>query len=76
MLPRAHTRRVALATAVIAACALPTAARGDAVTDWNSAANAGIFSTNRTAHAAVLSTAMVRGAEYDAANAIASGYRP
>jgi hypothetical protein len=76
MLPRAHTRRVALATAVIAACALPTAARGDAVTDWNSAANAAIFSTNPTAHAAVLSTAMVQGAVYDAVNAIAGGYQP
>jgi hypothetical protein len=73
---RAQTRRVALATALVAACALPTAARGDAVTDWNTAANAAIFSTNPTAHAAVLSTAMVQGAVYDAVNAIAGGYQP
>jgi hypothetical protein len=76
MLFRAQTRRVALATALIAACAWPAAARGDAVTDWNTAANAAIFSTNPTAHAAALSTAMVQGAVYDAVNAIAGGYQP
>jgi PAP2 superfamily len=73
---RAQARRVALATALLASCALPTAARGDAVTDWNTAANAAIFSTNPTAHAAALSTAMVQGAVYDAVNAIAGGYQP
>jgi hypothetical protein len=73
---RAQARRVALATTLIAACALPAAARGDAVTDWNANANAAIFSTNPTAHAAALSTAMVQGAVYDAVNAIAGGYQP
>jgi hypothetical protein len=72
---RAQARHVALATTLIAACALPTAARGDAVTDWNANANAAIFSTNPTAHAAALSTAMVQGAVYDAVNAIAGGYQ-
>jgi hypothetical protein len=69
--------RPALAgTAIVLAFAFacPTAARGDAVTDWNSNANAAIFSTGPTAHAAVLSTAMVQGAVYDAVNAIAGGY--
>jgi hypothetical protein len=65
-----------MAMALVAACLSPTAARGDAVTDWNVAANAAIFSTNPTAHSAVLSTAMVQGAVYDAVNAIAGGYRP
>jgi hypothetical protein len=46
------------------------------VTDWNLYANIAIFSTGPTAHAAVLSTAMVQGAVYDAVNAIAGGYRP
>ncbi len=46
------------------------------MTDWNNYANAAIFSTGPTAHAAVLSTAMVQGAVYDAVNAIAGGYRP
>ena len=76
MVLRAQTRRVATAMALVAACVAPAAARGDAVTDWNSAANAAIFSTNPTAHAAGLSTAMVQGAVYDAVNAIAGGYQP
>src|SRR6266571_3772778 len=61
---------------VVAAIGSPAAARGDAVTDWNIYANAAILSTGPTAHAAVLSTAMVQGAVYDAVNAIAGGYRP
>ena len=65
-----------IAVAVVAAFALPAAARADAVTDWNSFANAAIFSTGPTAHAATLSTAMVHGAVYDAVNAIAGGYAP
>jgi len=72
----APSRRVAIAVAVAVAFAFPTAARGDAVTDWNGYANAAIFSTGPTAHAATLSTAMVQGAVYDAVNAIAGGYRP
>jgi hypothetical protein len=46
------------------------------VTDWYAFANAAIFSTGPAAHAAVLSTAMVQGAVYDAVNAIAGGYSP
>jgi hypothetical protein len=71
-----RSRRVVLAAALAAAFVSPAAARGDAVTDWNSFANAAIFSTLPTAHAAVLSTAMVQGAVYDAVNAIAGGYQP
>ena len=59
-----------------AAFALPGVARADAVTEWNTNANAAIFSTNPTAHAAVLSTAIVQAAVYDAVNAIAGGYSP
>jgi hypothetical protein len=72
----ARSRRLVVAAALVVACAWPAAAHGDAVTDWNSAANAAIFSTSPTAHAAALSTAMVQGAVYDAVNAIAGGYRP
>jgi len=67
---------VVVAAAVVAAIGSPAAARGDAVTDWNIYANAAILSTGPTAHAAVLSTAMVQGAVYDAVNAIPGGYRP
>ena len=63
------------AAAVVLAFACPAAARGDAVTDWNSHANAAIFSAGPPAHSAVLSTAMVQGAVYDAVNAIAGGYQ-
>jgi hypothetical protein len=69
-------RRCVLAALLAAACLWPAAARGDAVTDWNGHANAAIFSTGPTAHAAALSTAMVHGAVYDAVNAIAGGYEP
>jgi hypothetical protein len=68
--------RLVVAAALATAFVSPAAARGDAVTDWNGYANAAIFSTGPTAHAAVLSTAMVQGAVYDAVNAIAGGYRP
>ena len=71
-----RSRRIIVAAALVAAFVSPAAARGDAVTDWNGYANAAIFSTGPTAHAAVLSTAMVQGAVYDAVNAIAGGYRP
>jgi len=69
-------RKILVAAAFVAAFVSPAAARGDAVTDWNGYANTAIFSTGPTAHAAVLSTAMVQGAVYDAVNAIAGGYRP
>ena len=69
-------RRMVVVVAVVAAFALPGVARGDAVTDWNTNANSAIFATTPTAHAAVLSTAMVQAAVYDAVNAIAGGYRP
>ena len=58
------------------AFAWPGAAHADAVTDWNTNANSAIFATTPTAHAAVLSTAMVQAAVYDAVNAIAGGYQP
>jgi hypothetical protein len=68
--------RAGVAALLAAAFAWPAAAHGDAVTDWNSHANAAIFSTGPTAHAASISTAMVHGAVYDAVNAIAGGHRP
>lgn len=71
-----RARWVVIGAAVVAAFAAPAAARADAVTDWNVYANAAIFSTGPTAHAATLSTAMVQGAVYDAVNAIAGGYTP
>jgi PAP2 superfamily len=71
-------RRVVVAVAVAAGLAAPAVARADAVTDWNLYANTAIFTTvpPPTAHAAILSTAMVQGAVYDAVNAIAGGYQP
>jgi hypothetical protein len=69
-------RRLIVAAAVVAAFASPAIARGDAVTDWNSYANTAIFATTPPAHYAVLKTAMVQAAVYDAVNAIAGGYRP
>jgi hypothetical protein len=73
----ARSRRIVVAAAVVAAAfASPTAARADAVTDWNIHANAAIFFPGPSAHSAVLSTAMVQAAVYDAVNAIAGGYRP
>jgi hypothetical protein len=71
-----RARRLAAVSVFIVAFASPAAARGDAVTDWNGYANAAIFATTPTAHAATLSTAMVQGAVYDAVIAIAGGYRP
>jgi hypothetical protein len=68
--------RVLIAAAVVAAVASPAAARADAVTDWNTHANTAIFATTPTAHAAVVKTAMVQAAVYDAVNAIAGGYDP
>ena len=65
-----------LVSAVVVAFAWPGAAHADAVTDWNTNANSAIFATTPTAHAAVLSTAMVQAAVYDAVNAIAGGYQP
>jgi hypothetical protein len=65
-----------LATAVVAVCAAPGVAQADAVTDWNAYANSAIFATTPTAHAAVVKTAMVQAAVYDAVNAIGGGYQP
>ena len=75
-MPFTRFRRLADVGAVVATAACPAAARADAVTDWNGYANAAIFSTAPPAHSAVLSTATVQGAVYDAVNAIAGGYRP
>jgi PAP2 superfamily len=72
----ARVCRVIVTAATVALFAWPAAARGDAVTDWNGYANTAIFSTGAPAHSAVLSTAMVQGAVYDAVNAIAGGYQP
>ena len=69
-------RRLIVAAAVVTAFAAPAAARADAVTDWNTYANAAIFATTPPAHYAVIKTAMVQAAVYDAVNAIAGGYRP
>ena len=71
-----RSRTLIVAAAVVAAFAVPATARADAVTDWNIYANAAIFATTPTAHAAVVKTAMVEAAVYDAVNAIAGGYRP
>jgi hypothetical protein len=61
---------------LIASWIQASAARADAVIDWNIQANATINSTGPAAHAAVLSLAIVHGAMYDAVNAIAGGYQP
>ena len=71
-----RSRSLIVGGAILCAFASPAAARADAVTDWNNIANTAIFSTGPTAHSAVLSTAMVQGAVYDAVNAIAGGYDP
>ena len=68
--------RLVVAAVAVAVVAFPAAAHADAVTDWNIYANTAIFSNGPTAHSAVLSTAMVEGAVYDAVNAIAGGYQP
>ena len=75
-MPGRRSHRMLVVATVVAAFGWPSAARGDAVIDWNSYANAAIVSTGPTPHAAVLSTAMVQGAVYDAVNAIDGGYRP
>src|SRR3954469_4081089 len=72
----ARPRSLIVGAAIVCAFAAPAAARADGVTDWNLIANAAIFSTGPTAHAATLSTAMVQGAVYNAVNAIAGGYEP
>jgi hypothetical protein len=69
------TRSRVIVPAALAALVWPAAARGDAVTDWNIQANATINSTGPSAHAAVVSLAIVHGAMYDAVNAIAGGYQ-
>jgi hypothetical protein len=71
-----RSRALVLAAALAAACTSPAVARGDAVTDWNTNANAAIFATTGTAHGAAINTAMVQAAVYDAVNAIAGRYRP
>jgi hypothetical protein len=66
-----------LAVAVFAAVFMaPAAAHADAVTDWNTYANTAIFATTGASHPAILKTAMVQAAVYDAVNAIAGGYQP
>ena len=65
---------IALALVIVA---VPTPARGDAVTDWNAIASTAIVLTaGQSPHAAPLSFAMVHGAVYDAVNAIDRGYQP
>ena len=70
------TAWITAAVATLAALALPGAARGDAVTQWNINASGAIFAAGPTAHASTLSFAMVQGAVYDAVNAIDGGYEP
>ena len=65
-----------LAAVGFGALGTPTAARADAVTEWNINASTAIFAANPTAHASTLSFAMVQGAVYDAVNGIRGGYRP
>jgi hypothetical protein len=72
-------RRLAVVTAgALAVLAAPSVARGDAVTDWSTYAQAAILGTSPppTAHASVLSFAMVHGAVYDAVNGIDGGHLP
>lgn len=76
MLSRKNASLTAAAAATLAALALPGAARGDAVTQWNINASSAIFAAGPTAHASTLSFAMVHGAVYDAVNAIDGGYEP
>lgn len=69
-------RRLA-ALAALAVLASPSAARADAVTDWNAIASTAIVTNaGQPPHQASLSFAMVQGAVYDAVNAIAGGFRP
>jgi hypothetical protein len=71
-----RSRTMIVMVVIVAAFVLPATARADAVTDWNIYANAAIFATTPTAHGAVVKTAMVEAAVYDAVNAIAGGYQP
>jgi hypothetical protein len=55
----------------------PTAARADAVTDWNLiASNAIVVTAGQPPPVSVLHFAMVQGAVYDAVNAIDRGHQP
>jgi PAP2 superfamily len=72
-------RRLSLLLGVVAVSAaiVPTAARADAVTDWNAiASNAIVTTAGQPPSASVLSFAIVQGAVYDAVNAIDGGYQP
>ena len=69
-------RLLVVAAAALAVLAAPAVARADAVTEWSLNAQNAILSTGPTAHASVLSFAMVQGAVYDAVNGIDGGYRP
>jgi PAP2 superfamily len=74
---RTRTIRLLLVTAACALVAVPSAARADAVTDWNlQATNALIVNAGMTPPVAVIHLAMVHGAVYDAVNAIDRGYQP
>jgi hypothetical protein len=71
-------RCLAVGAAALAVLAAPAAARADAVTDWSMYAQTAIIGTGPppTAHASVLTFAMVQGAVYDAVNGIDGGHRP
>jgi hypothetical protein len=71
-------RLLVVAAAAFAVLAAPGVARADAVTEWSLNAQNAILGTSPppTAHASVLSFAMVQGAVYDAVNGIDGGYRP
>ncbi len=84
-----HLRRLCFlaAVAVVAALAVPVAARtesaragpagvgADTVTEWNAIASNAIVTAAQAPHVAALSFAMVQGAVYDAVNAIDGGHR-
>src|SRR5262249_39761093 len=61
----------------LVAVAVPTAARGEAVTDWNQiASNSIVVTAGQPPPVSVLHFAMVHGAVYDAVNAIDRGHQP
>jgi hypothetical protein len=71
-------RLLVVAAAALAVLAAPAVARADAVTEWSLNAQNAILGTSPppTAHASVLSFAIVQGAVYDAVNGIDGGHRP
>ena len=74
-----HAKRLvwlAITAAALVAFWSPGGARANTVTEWNGYTNGAIFASVPTAHGAMLKTAMVQGAVYDAVNAVVGGYQP